>query len=88
MEGAQAAWTALRTATLRAAEAALDGQEVVRGTAAAFEAGEADVTDLNDALRAAFNADLLALELRGEALAAERAFEAALGRPLATGGSR
>ncbi len=88
MDGARAAWTALRTATLRAAAAALDGQAVVRGTAAAFEAGEADVTDLNDALRAVFNADLQALELRREALAAERAFETALGRPLTTGGVR
>jgi cobalt-zinc-cadmium efflux system outer membrane protein len=88
MEGAGAAWTALRSAALRAAEAARDGQAVVRGTAAAFEAGEADVTDLNDALRAALEADLQALELRREALAAERAFEAALGRPLTTGGVR
>jgi cobalt-zinc-cadmium efflux system outer membrane protein len=88
MEGARAAWNALRSAALRAAEAAQDGQAVVRGTAAAFEAGEADVTDLNDALRAAFNADLQALELRREALAAEHAFEVALGRPLTTGGVR
>jgi outer membrane protein TolC len=88
MEGARAAWAALRTAAQRAEEAARDGQAVVRGTAAAFEAGEADVTDLNDALRAAFNADLQALELRRDALAAERAFEAALGRPLPTGGAR
>ena len=88
MEGARGAWSALRAAALRAAEAADGGQAVVRGTVASFEAGEADVTDLNDALRAAFNADVLALELRGEALAAERAFEAALGRPLSTGGLR
>ena len=88
MEGARAAWHALRGAALSAAEAADDGQAVVRGTVASFEAGEADVTDLNDALRAAFDADLLALELRGEALAAERALEAALGRPLTTGGLR
>jgi len=86
MEGARTAWTTLRAAALRAAEAADDGQAVVRGTVASFEAGEADVTDLNDALRAAFEADLLAPELRGEALAAERALEAALGRPLTTGG--
>jgi outer membrane protein TolC len=88
MEGARGAWSTLRAAALRAVEAADDAQAVVRGTVAAFEAGEADVTDLNDALRAAFAADLLALELQGEALAAERAFEAALGQPLTTGGLR
>ncbi len=88
MEGARGAWSALRAAALRAAVAADDGQVVVRGTVASFEAGEADVTDLNDALRAAFDTDVLALELRGEALAAERVFEAALGRPLPTGGLR
>ena len=88
LEGARAAWDTLRAASLQAAEAADDGQAVVRGTVASFEAGEANVTDLNDALRAAFDADLLALELRGEALAAERSLEAALGRPLTTGGLR
>ena len=88
LEGARTAWAALRTAALRAAEAARDGQAVVRGTAAAFEAGEANVTDLNDSLRAAFHADLQALDLRGEALAAERALEAATGRSLTPGGAR
>ena len=88
VEGARAAWHALRAAALAAAETADDGQAVVRGAVASFEAGEANVTDLSDALGAAFEADVGALELRGEALAAERTLEAALGRPLTTGGLR
>lgn len=88
LEGAREAWGTLREAAGRAARSADDGQAVVRGTVAAFEAGEADVTDLNDALRAAFDADALALDLRGEALAAQRALERALGRPLTSRGAR
>jgi outer membrane protein TolC len=61
---------------------------VVRGTQAAFEAGEATVTDLNDAFRAAFETEVLALDLQREALAAERNLEAALGRPLGARGVR
>jgi len=88
VRGARDAHTGLRAAALRAAESGRITEAVVRGTQAAFEAGEATVTDLNDALRAAFAVELQALELRGEALAAGRALEAALGQSLGTGGVR
>ena len=88
VEGARAAHVALAAAARRAAESARTAETVVRGTLAAFEAGEVNVTDLNDSLRAAFAAEIQALELRGEALGAERALEAALGRVIGTGGVR
>ena len=85
VEGARAAYLGLSAATLRAAELARSTEVVVRGTRAAFEAGEATLTDLNDALRVAFAAELDALELKGEALSAGRALEVAVGRPLDAG---
>ena len=88
VEGTRAAYSGLSAAARRAGELARTTEAVVRGSQAAFEAGEATVTDLNDALRVAFTAEVEALELQGEALAAGRALEIALGQPLGTGGVR
>lgn len=85
VEGTRTAYVVLSAAARRAGELARTTEAVVRGTRAAFEAGEATVTDLNDALRAAFAVEVEALELLGEALAAGRALEIALGQPLGGG---
>jgi outer membrane protein TolC len=55
---------------------------------ASFAAGESSLTDLLDSLRAVRDARLGALDLLGDALAAHRDLEAALGRPLTDGGER
>lgn len=88
VRGARAAAIRLATAAREAAEAARTTGVVLQGARAAFEAGESTVTDLNDTVRAAFDAELEALELHAEALAAERALELALGRPFGAGGGR
>ena len=59
---------------------------MVDGMLAAFEAGEASLTDVLDALRATLDVRLVRLETFARALAAERDLEAALGRPVIFGG--
>jgi len=72
---------AVPTAT-RAAEA-----DVADAVFAAFEAGEASLTDVLDSLRATVDVQMARLETLALALAAERELEAATGRPVLPGGS-
>lgn len=71
-EGALTAWEALRDAAIAASGAASDSSAVTSAATAAFRAGETSVTDLLDALRSATEAELAALDLHAEALAAHR----------------
>jgi len=54
---------------------------------AAFEAGEASLTDVLDALRASVGVQMARLDSLDQALLAERELEAAIGRPIVPGGS-
>jgi cobalt-zinc-cadmium efflux system outer membrane protein len=54
---------------------------------AAFEAGEASLTDVLDALRASVGVQMARLDSFDQALLAERELEAAIGRPIVPGGS-
>lgn len=60
---------------------------IVDSVLAAFEAGEADLTDVLDLLRTTVDVQLARLDSLAAALAAGRELEAALGRPLLPGGS-
>jgi outer membrane protein TolC len=86
--GTAAAYERLRGAAVQAESAAESGARVMEAAQASFEAGESSLTDLLDSLRAARDARLGALGLLGDALAAHRDLEAALGRPLTDGGDR
>jgi cobalt-zinc-cadmium efflux system outer membrane protein len=79
--GTLAAYRTLREAALGARHAATDGIAVTAAATAAFAAGETSVTDLLDAIRSATEAELAALELYGEALAAHRRLMEAAGAP-------
>jgi len=68
-------------------EAGSECLDVAIATFAAFEAGEASLTDVLDALRASVDVKLARLESLDQALAAERELEAAIGRPILPGGS-
>ena len=59
---------------------------MIAAATAAFRAGEASLTDLLDSLRAAMEARLREIDLRGQALAAHRELESALGAALVGGG--
>ena len=61
--------------------------DVAAAVFAAFEAGEASLTDVLDSLRASVGVQMARLESLDRALAAERELEAAIGRPLTPGGS-
>lgn len=61
--------------------------EVAVAVFAAFEAGEADLTDVLDVHRSTVDLQLARLETLNAALAAERELEAAIGRPILPGGS-
>jgi len=54
---------------------------------AAFEAGEASLTDVLDALRASVGVQMARLDSLDQALLAERELEAAIGRPIVPGGN-
>ena len=58
----------LRSEASSAADAAVEAGSVVAGAEAAFRLGESDLGDLLEALRAAREAELVALELRAAAL--------------------
>jgi cobalt-zinc-cadmium efflux system outer membrane protein len=75
--GALAAYRELRTAALAASEAATSAPGVVGSATAAFHAGEVGLTDLLETLHSATDAELGALALRAEALAALRELESA-----------
>lgn len=61
--------------------------QVVDSVLAAFDAGEADLTDVIDSLRTTVDVQLARLDSLATALAAGRELEAALGRPILPGGS-
>jgi len=61
--------------------------DVADAVLAAFAAGEASLTDMLDALRATVGVEMARLETFARALDAERELEAALGRPVLSGGS-
>jgi cobalt-zinc-cadmium efflux system outer membrane protein len=61
--------------------------DVVDVVFAAFEAGEASLTDVLDSLRATIAVQMARLETFAGALAAEHQLEAALGRPILQGGT-
>jgi len=63
------------------------GDEVVGSVLAAFEAGEASLTDVLDSLRASAAVRLSRLDTLAAALAAERRLEAAIGHPIPAGGT-
>jgi outer membrane protein TolC len=84
--GGTAAYRVLSTAARDAGRMSEDADRVIGAATAAFRAGEASLTDLLDSLRAAMDARLSEIELRGQALAAHRDLEGALGRPLVGGG--
>ena len=86
--GTAAAYERLRAAAAQAESAAESSTHVVEAARASFVAGESNLTDLLDSLRAVRDARLGALDLLGDALAAHRDLEAALGRPLTDGGER
>ena len=86
IEGSAAAYRTLLAACREAGLATADGDRVIAAATAAFQAGEAPLTDLLDGLRAALLARLGEIELRAQALDAHRELEAALGRPLVGGG--
>jgi len=74
-EGALTAYGALRSAATDASSAAGESGAVIGAATAAFQAGETNVTDLLDALRSATEAEVAAIELYAEALAAQRRLE-------------
>ena len=84
-EGTLDAYSTLRTAALAAEAAAVESATVEAAATAAFQAGEAALTDLLDTLRAARDAELAALELRAEALALQRTLDSLALRPVGAG---
>ncbi len=82
LEGALAAYEHLRLAALAAKDTSAGANEIVTAAEAATRLGEADLTDLLDALRSTFGAEQTALELYEAALVAQRELELAAGRPL------
>jgi len=61
--------------------------DVAAAVFAAFEAGEASLTDVLDSLRASVAVQMARIESLDRALAAERELEAAIGRPIFLGGN-
>jgi cobalt-zinc-cadmium efflux system outer membrane protein len=76
-----AAYSQLRAAAIDASEAAADSPGVVTAATAAFQAGETALTDLLETLRSATAAEVAALELHAQALAAQRELERASADP-------
>lgn len=88
IEGGLAAYRELFAAAREAQAAAAETERVIEAADAAYRAGESSLTDLLDALRAAFDARLRALDLLASALGAHRDLEAVVGQPLTEGGAR
>lgn len=88
VEGGLAAYRALVTSSTEATAASAETERVIEAATAAYRAGETTLTDLLDALGAAFEARLREVDARAAALAAHRELEDALARPLTNGGSR
>jgi outer membrane protein, heavy metal efflux system len=88
VNGGVAAYRALVTSSTEAAAASAETERVIEAATAAYRAGETTLTDLLDALGAAFDARLREVDARTAALAAHRELEDALARPLTNGVSR
>jgi cobalt-zinc-cadmium efflux system outer membrane protein len=87
VDGGLNAYRAQFASAQAARETAGESQAVIDAATAAFRAGEAGLTDLLDALRAAFDARLRAVDARARALESLRDLESAVGRPLTEGGN-
>lgn len=85
LAGARAAYEKLRAAALELRRTAARTAPMIDAATAAFRLGEADLTDLLDALRSGTETELAALDLAGDALAAHRELERAAGTPLLPG---
>lgn len=81
--GALASYSELHELALRGPLVAEEG--VVEAVFAAFEAGEATLTDVLDTWRATVDVQMARLETMARTLSAERDLEAALGRPIGAG---
>lgn len=86
VDAAQTAYATLHSAASDARAQGADAARVVEAATAAWRAGESSLTDLLDALRAAFETREQALDLHAAALAAHRDLEAAIGQPLESPG--
>lgn len=80
--GALAAYDRLRAAAAAAESAAAETGDLMAGASAAYQLGESGLTDFLDSLRAALAARTTSLEVREDALTAQRDLEAASGRLL------
>ena len=80
--GALAAYDRLRAAAAAAESAAAETGDLMAGASAAYQLGESGLTDFLDSLRAALAARTTALDVREDALTAQRDLEAASGRLL------
>jgi len=85
-QAALASYTELHAMVVRGAAVEADS-DVVDTMLAVFEAGEASLTDVLDALRATVDVRMARIETLANALAAERELESALGRPFLSGGN-
>jgi len=85
-QAALASYTEFYAIVVRGAASEADS-DVVDTMLAVFEAGEASLTDVLDALRATVDVRMARIETLAHALAAERELESALGRPILSGGS-
>jgi cobalt-zinc-cadmium efflux system outer membrane protein len=85
-EAALASYSTLYT-SVTAIRRSSDSGEAADSVTAAFEAGEASLTDILDTLRTTVDVQLARLESLAAALSAGRELEAALGRPILPGGS-
>lgn len=85
-EAALASYSTLYT-SVTAIRRSSDSGEAAASVTAAFEAGEASLTDILDTLRTTVDVQLARLDSLAAALSAGRELEAALGRPILPGGS-
>ncbi len=85
VDAALASYSELYELEVRGTGDAVDG--VVEAVFAAFDAGEASLTDVLDAWRATVDVQMARLATMARALSAERDVEAALGRPIGAGGN-
>ncbi len=85
IEGGVKAYEVLFGSAQESREAARETDRIIEAATAAFRAGEANLTDLFETLRAALAARLREIDARAQALEVHRRLEAVLGQPLAGG---
>jgi outer membrane protein TolC len=86
LEGGIEAYARLHASARDAFQTAGEADAVIEASAGAYRAGEEGLTDLLEALRAAFAARLREIDAREEALSLHRSLEALMGRPFGAGG--